>query len=430
MSSRRSGVVDQAAFNAALNTSSPLLKAGVLQKRGYWTWHARFLSLHQDGTLLISNAEGEHVKYALRVSNGLCVAEQHGRGDFSGWRLTRCDWCGQRGEPDGGLELSTESYSGARQWLLALKLAGAEWDEDVQHEFELLTAPPQPPAVRTPTQSTAPAKRPLPVGVAPPRILTRSASRALHGTRPPRYVSVADATAGAKADEALELALHNGGRCLDLLAFDALRCLQAPCDVCASAHGQRALVRLLDAAAIACVCANVISLHNFAEVLLSLAAALFAGAALVTRCADAPVPAPASHASADADADVPASASPPPVIGTASGRAAHAQLSASAQLAEWAATLAVLGALALHRVSETAHSVAVAHRVWIAFGLAANMAGLLVQLGVVASLATAMALTAGVRSHGLPTPTGAGGFGAQNDDPRLEGRGARSTELV
>ena len=81
------------------------------------------------------------------------------------------------------------------------------------------------------------------------------------------------------------------------------------------------------------------------------------------------------------------------------GRAAHAQLSASAQLAEWAATLAVLGALALHRVSETAHSVAVAHRVWIAFGLAAHMAGLLVQLGVVASLATAMALTAGVRSR-------------------------------
>ena len=375
-----------------------MLRSGLLYKRGHYTWNQRFVALHADGTLTVAHA-GQQPKHVISVRGGLVAAEQHGKRGAFGWRLIRCQWSGQA-EPDLGLELASESFSGAQKWLRSLRDAGAMCSEDVQQNYAL-----PPLFIRYLT---------------PPRELTRSASRVLHGVSPQRYSSRRHGGDDVEPDDALHLACDNVGRCGEQLMADSVRCLVQPRRQLTSAAGLRSIVRLIDALAIGCISANVLTLHNHADELLLIAAMLLAGAAVLAACAGR------AEARAETLRDSPQLPHPP--TATLAVRRLCSTCCASC-VSDGSHVFGLLVALLLHVSAE-------AHANWLLLELLANVVGLAVQIGVVVSLGTAMALGS------VSDPERQAQAQSMASDPRLEalvkehhlaaqrGAAGRSTELV
>lgn len=358
---------------SASGLRSPLLLSGILHKRGAYLWHERSVCLHAHGTLTVSHREGETpAKYILQVQHGLCVSELHNhkKAGFYGWRLIQCEWNGQL-EPDLGIEFATETFEVARQWLFALLEVGMTCTENIRRRYELSLPPPPPPA-------QAPLLHRMATFITPPRTLTRSATRALRAAIPaPRYAAARAPEADALADDVLRLALDDGGRCCILITRDSQHCCAHPRSFLATAAGRRSAVRLVDTAALVCVVVNILSLHNFADVLLVLAVVLLTGGAVLAQCTQCAQP-PRSSA--------PASTACGGVSRCASGNAI------AGIVAEGSAALSALSALLMHRAAD-------AHDDWVLVVMVANMLGLLLQLCLVVSLATAMALEATSRQE-------------------------------
>ena len=353
-SSRRSSVSYAEEEAVASAGQSAVLRSGTLYKRGYYTWNQRFVALHADGMLTVAHA-GQPAKHVISVRGGLVAAEQHGKKGAFGWRLIHCQWSGQA-EPDLGLELASESFRDAQKWLRSLRDAGAICSEDLQQNYAL---PPR--FIRYLT---------------PPRELTRSASRVLHGVSPGRYNRRRQGGDDVEPDDALHLACDNVGRCGEQLMADSVSCCVQPRGHLTSPAGLRAIVRLIDALSIGCISANVLSLHNHADELLLIAAMLLSAAAVVSAFA--------SRAEARAETLRDSPQLPHPPTATLAVRRLCSNCCASC-VSDGSHVFGLLVALLLHVSAE-------AHANWLLLELLANVVGLAVQVAVVVSLGTAMAL--------------------------------------
>ena len=259
-------------------------------------------------------------------------------------RLTGCKWSGVD-EPELGIELASEAYTGARKWLLALREVGVTCSEEIALEYEL------------PASVSA---------RAPQRELLHSASRSLQLTQPPRYSEALKAQHSAELlpDDIVFGACESFGACCQQLSRDAERCCYARGFT--SARGLRALVRLLDGAAVAFLAANVATLNNFADVFLACAMFLLGIAATITLATSA-----YSEENANTKGSVRVGAKATPL---------------GAFVANWGAALAIFVILGLH-VTVTVHEE------WSSFwALAVNWVGLLIQIYLIASLASAMVM--------------------------------------
>ena len=261
-SARRSSDVNDAVISAAAAaTSARVMHASFLYKRGSYTWNLKQVKLYEDGTLTIAASNQQKIKHVLVVKGAFAVAEARPKGGMSGWRLSGCKWSGAE-EPDFGLELASETYAGAQQWLLALRQVGVTCSEDVDYQYEL---------PRDDRQTGR--------ALTPPRALTRSASRALQIAQPQRYTGALRSQAADELlpDDIVFGACRNCGTCCLQLTRDSERCCYRRGFT--SPRGLRALIRLIDGAAVACLCANVSTLNNFADVLLACAMLLLGTAA-------------------------------------------------------------------------------------------------------------------------------------------------------
>ena len=209
----------------------------------------------------------------------------------------------------------------------------------------------------------------LPATVSTPqRELLHSASRTLQITQPPRYTEAIKGQASAEVlpDDIVFGACKSFGACCQQLSRDSERCCYRRGFT--SARGLRALVRLLDGAAVACLAANVSTLNNFADVLLA-CAMLFLGIAATVALAT----------SAYSEENV-------ETKGGGSNRVGAKATPLGACVANWGAAIAIFIVLGLH-VTITVHEE------WSSlWALAVNWLGLLVQIYLIASLASAMAM--------------------------------------